>query len=99
MFTQYLVLIQRIRLILKRVLLRWNIPVGYICQKRAQRRQEGFVRPDTIQVIEIDHIEPTQTALTEDAWFFISERLRYYLTNQIETIFLDERREMMSVLP
>ena len=71
----------------------------YIPEDSSRKMREGFVRLDRIQVIEINHIEPTRTALTEDARFFVSEWLRYYVTGQIEEVFLDERREMMSKLP
>jgi hypothetical protein len=71
----------------------------YLPEDPGQMRRESFIRLDRLQVIEKNHIEPTQTALTEDSWFFISEWLRYYLTNQIEDVFMDERKEMMSKLP
>lgn len=71
----------------------------YLPEDTSRNIKEGFIRLDRLQVIEKNHIEPTQTALTEDSWFFISEWLRYYLTNQIEDVFMDERKEMMSKLP
>ncbi len=71
----------------------------YLPEAPGQRRRESFIRLDRLQVIEKTHIEPTQTALTEDSWFYISEWLRYYLTNQIEDVFMDERKEMISKLP
>ena len=62
------------------------------------KMKEGFVRLDRLQVIDKTMIQPIQVALTDDALFLISEWLRYYLSGEIEPIFLEERKQMIEAL-
>ncbi len=59
---------------------------------------EGFVRLDRLQLIEKGLIQPISVATTDDALFLISEWLRFYLTGEIEAIFLEDRQQMMQEL-
>ena len=61
--------------------------------------REGFARLDRIQVIEERQLEPWFYALTEDALWFISEWLRYYLTEEIDPMLLDYHNELAGDLP
>lgn len=61
--------------------------------------REGFARLDRLQTIEESHLRSTQQALTEDALWFVSEWLRYYLTEEIDPMFLEHRRELVQNLP
>ena len=60
---------------------------------------EGFARLDRIQTIEQTHLTPTRRALTDDALWFASEWLRYYLTEEIDEFLLEYRQESMRRLP
>ena len=60
---------------------------------------EGFVRLDRIQVIEEQQLEPWNYALTDSALWFVSEWLRYYLTEEIDPLLEDYRRESLSNFP
>ena len=51
-----------------------------------------------MQVVEQRLLQPRTVALAEEALFFVSEWLRYYLTEEIDPIFLQDRREMLQGL-
>jgi len=70
----------------------------YMPEDTTFRIKEGFVRLDRLQVIEKNLLEPIQVALTADALFFVSEWARYYLTGEIEPLFLEDRQQMMQSL-
>ncbi len=70
----------------------------YLPENKNLRTKEGFIRLDRVQVIEERLIKPITIALTGDALFFISEWLRYYLTEEIEPIFLEDRKESLKEL-
>ncbi len=57
--------------------------------------REGFARIDRVQTIEESHLRPTQNALTEDALWFVSEWLRYWLTEDIDPVLLEYRQELI----
>jgi len=57
--------------------------------------KEGFARLDRVQVLDKELISPTQVALSEDALWWLSEWLRYYLTEEIEPLFMEERQERL----
>lgn len=61
--------------------------------------REGFARLDRMQVVEERLLQPRTIALTDEALWFISEWLRYYLTEEIEPLFLEDRQERMNQLP
>ena len=56
---------------------------------------EGFARLDLIQVVEKGLLSPINVALSEDALWWLSEWLRYYLTGEIEPLFMEERQERL----
>jgi len=60
------------------------------------RLKEGFIRLDRMQVVEKRLLEPRTVALTDDALFLVSEWLRYYLTGEIDPLFLEYRSELLS---
>lgn len=60
--------------------------------------REGFIRLDRIQVVEKRLLQPVNTALTDDALFLISEWLRYYVTGEIDSVFLDDRQSLIKQL-
>ena len=60
--------------------------------------QEGFARLDRLQIIEEAHLQPTRHALTDDALWFASEWLRYYLTEEIDDFLLDYRQKLIQSL-
>lgn len=60
--------------------------------------RESFMRLDRIQVIEESHLDPMRVALTEDALWFASEWMRYFLTGEIEPVLEDCRRETMQAI-
>jgi len=70
----------------------------YMPENTTFRIKESFARLDRLQVIEKNMIEPIQVALTNDALFLVSEWLRYYLTGEIEPIFLEDRQQMIQAL-
>ena len=57
------------------------------------RFREGFARIDRLQTIEELHLQTTPFALTDDALWYASEWLRYYLTGEIEEWLLEYREE------
>jgi hypothetical protein len=59
---------------------------------------DGFIRLDRIQVVEKSLLEPIPVILTEWALLLISEWLRYFLTGQIDSLFLEDRQEMLDGL-
>ena len=59
---------------------------------------EGFARLDRLQVIEQDHLQPMQSALADDALWFVSEWLRYYLTGEIDDVLWEYREESLQLL-
>ena len=61
--------------------------------------REGFARLDRLQMIEQRQLRYMQYALTEDALWFISEWLRYYLTEDIDPMLLEYRDESLRDLP
>lgn len=70
----------------------------YLPENNTFKMKEGFARLDRLQVIEKTTIQPIQIALTDDALFLVSEWLRYYLTGDIESIFLEDRKQMIEAL-
>lgn len=70
----------------------------YLPENNALSIKEGFIRLDRVQVIEERLIKPVTKALTDDALFLVSEWLRYYLTKEIEPIFLEDRKESLKEL-
>lgn len=60
--------------------------------------REGFARLDRVQVIPKAWLTPRTIALTEDAFFFLSEWLRFYITGEIDELFSQYRRELMASL-
>lgn len=62
------------------------------------RMREGFIRLDRLQVVEEGLLQPIRVALTEWALLLVSEWLRYYLTGEIEPLFLEDRQEMIKEL-
>jgi len=63
------------------------------------RIYEGFARLDRIQVIEKNMLSPRSVALTEDGLWLLSEWVRYYLTEEIEPLFMEDRRDRLTQLP
>ena len=61
--------------------------------------REGFARLDRLQVIEERHLQPMLSALTNDALWFVSEWLRYYVTGEIEPLLWEYREESLQYLP
>jgi hypothetical protein len=61
--------------------------------------REGFARLDRMQVVEERLLQPRTIALTDEALWFVSEWVRYYLTEEIEPLFLEDRQERMNQLP
>ena len=61
--------------------------------------REGFARLDRLQLIEERHLRPRLDALTDDALWFVSEWLRYYLTGEIDSLLLDYRADSVQSLP
>lgn len=70
----------------------------YIPEDKTLRMQEGFIRLDRFQIIPVSLIEPMPIALTNDAMYLISEWFRYYLTGQIESLFLEDRVALIQAL-
>ncbi len=70
----------------------------YLPEDKPRKIDEGFIRLDRIQVIADCLMEPIQVCLTDEAMFLASEWLRYYLTGNIETVFLDDRQQLMQEL-
>ena len=70
----------------------------YFPEDKPLRRAEGFIRLDRIQVIAKQLLKPLPVAITEDALFFVSEWLRYYVTGEIDKMFLDERKSLIEQL-
>lgn len=70
----------------------------YLPAESAPKMQEGFMRLDRMQVVEERLLQPTRTRLTEEALFFVSEWLRYYLTGEIDPLFLQDRKELLEEL-
>jgi len=62
------------------------------------RIDDGFVRLDRIQVVEESLLQPITATLTEWALLLVSEWLRYFLTGEIESLFLLDRQEMLASL-
>lgn len=60
--------------------------------------QEGFARLDRLQTIEETHLEPTRRSLTDDALWFVSEWLRYYLTEEIDDLLFEYRQNLVQSL-
>lgn len=67
-------------------------------EDKTYRMTSGFTRLDRLQVIAKELIQPIQVTLTDDALFLVSEWLRYYLTEEIESIFMEDRQQMMQEL-
>ena len=60
--------------------------------------RESFMRLDRIQVIEESRLRPMRTALAEDALWFVSEWMRYYMTGEIDPMLEEYRREMLQAI-
>ena len=60
--------------------------------------RESFMRLDRIQVIEESHLDPMRVGLTEDALWFASEWTRYYLTEEIDPMLEEYRRETLQAI-
>ncbi len=71
----------------------------YLPKNDGHGRLEGFARLDRLQVIEERLLEPLQVALTSSALWYVSEWLRYYLTGEIDPLFLEYRAELLAQLP
>lgn len=54
---------------------------------------------DRAQVIADTLLNPRQVALTKDALWFVSEWLRYYVTEEIDPLLMEYRSELMKALP
>ena len=61
--------------------------------------REGFARLDRLQVIEESHLQPRPRTLTDDALWFVSEWLRYYMTEEIDPLLPELRLEAIQSLP
>ena len=59
---------------------------------------EGFARLDRLQVLEQSHLQPMSSSLTDDALWFVSEWLRYYLTGDIDEVLWEYREESLRLL-
>ena len=70
----------------------------YMPEGKTFNIREGFIRLDRIQIVEVNLIQPISVTLTDDALFFISEWSRYYLTGEIESIFLEDRKQLLQEL-
>lgn len=70
----------------------------YLPEDSTLRMREGFIRLDRMQVVEERLLQPTSVALTEEALFLASEWLRYYLTEEIDPLFLEDRRQLLQEL-
>lgn len=57
--------------------------------------REGSIRLDRLQVGEEGLLQPIRVALTEWTLLLVSEWLRYYLTGEIEPLFLEDRQEVI----
>lgn len=55
--------------------------------------REGFARIDRLQTIEELQLQPTPFALTDDALWYASEWLRYFLTGEIDDLPFEYREE------
>ena len=60
--------------------------------------RESFMRLDRIQVIEESRLQPMRTALAEDALWFVSEWMRYYMTGEIDPMLEEYRRETLQAI-
>jgi hypothetical protein len=60
--------------------------------------REGFLRIDRPQVIPIELVEPIPIAIHEDAMYLISEWFKYYSTGDIDPLFMEDRKALMSAL-
>jgi len=67
----------------------------YISENNSMNIREGFIRLDRIQVVEKCLIQPISVSFTADALLFVSEWLRYYLTNEIDPLFMEDRMELL----
>ncbi len=70
----------------------------YLPEDKTLTVHEGFIRLDRMQVVEERLLQPRTVALTEEFLFFASEWLRYYLTGDIDPLFLEDRQESMREL-
>lgn len=70
----------------------------YLPEDSSFRMREGFIRLDRLQVVEERLLQPIRVALTEDALFLVSEWLRYYLTEEIDPLFVEDRRQLLEEL-
>ena len=59
---------------------------------------EGFARLDRLLVIEQSHLQPMRSALTDDAIWYVSEWIRYYLTGEIDDVLWEYREESLRIL-
>ena len=65
----------------------------YLPEYRSLR--EGFARIDRLQTIEELQLQPTTFALTDDALWYASEWLRYFLTGEIDDLLSEYREESL----
>ena len=65
----------------------------YLPEYRSLR--EGFARIDRLQTIEELQLQPTLFALTDDALWYASEWLRYFLTAEIDELLFEYREESL----
>ena len=65
----------------------------YLPEYRSLR--EGFARIDRLQTIEELQLQPTLFALTDDALWYASEWLRYFLTGEIDDLLFEYREESL----
>lgn len=70
----------------------------YLPEDSMLRMREGFIRLDRIQTVEARLLQPITLALTEEALFLVSEWLRYFLTEEIDPLFLEDRRQLLQEL-
>lgn len=70
----------------------------YLPEDSSLKIREGFIRLDRLQVVEERLLQPRGVALTEEALFLVSEWLRYYLTGEIDPLFMQDRRELLQEL-
>jgi hypothetical protein len=70
----------------------------YLPGDSSLRIEEGFVRLDRMQVVEERLLQPVTVTLTEWALLLVSEWLRYFLTGEIEPLFLEDRQDMLKGL-
>ena len=67
----------------------------YLPERSSFQVREGFARIDRLQTIEELQLQPARYALTDDALWYASEWLRYFLTGEIDELLFEYREESL----